>query len=151
MTDIQIVFKDGGGDIEIIGDSLRVDDGLSTAVLISLFSDARDDSNGDDKRGYWADTEDDRYGSLLWRLLRGKASVATVLSAKDWTESALAWMVEDGVCESVEVTTELVSRSVMGIRVILNRGDERRWSHLWEGVKNYTMESSGLNFEIVFN
>ena len=60
-------------DIKIQNGILELDNGLQTAIYISLFTDRRigeDDEIPDrsnDRRGYWGDTlEDEPLGSFLW-------------------------------------------------------------------------------------
>jgi len=103
-------------DLRRRGGNFLSDEGLETAVVISLFTDRRakpDDEipdGTDDRRGWWGDVfpdfENDEIGSRLWLLSRAKATQNNLRLAKDYTEEALAWMVQDGVAQSVEVETE---------------------------------------------
>ena len=82
MSDIRTVFIDmeHGSDYAIESMLLAQDDGLTTSVLQSLFTDRRagpDDvipGGAEDRRGTWmdafADEEGDRMGSRLWRFER---------------------------------------------------------------------------------
>ena len=45
--------QNGDSDISIVNNDLLIDDGFNTAVYISLFTDARDETVLSDKRGYW--------------------------------------------------------------------------------------------------
>ena len=80
MTDIALHWNDDvyAGDIAVFGADLELDEGLRSAILLSLFSDARaqpgDVAEDEDPRGYWGDalTEGDRFGSRLWLLERSK-------------------------------------------------------------------------------
>lgn len=126
------------------GTQFEVDDGLDTAVMISLFTDRRaepDDElpGGDEDRGGWwgdafSDVDNDRIGSRLWLLHRSKTSQATMRKAKRYAEEALAWLLEDSVAISVEVTVERVSGIILGLRVEItrNRDPASKYSRLWE-------------------
>jgi phage gp46-like protein len=100
------------------------DDGLYTAVIISLLTDrqaAADDFIPDaptvgpaDRRGWWGDTatddtvdgEPDLIGSRLWLLTRCKLDGTVAPRAQIYAEEALAWMIEDGVAGSVVATAK---------------------------------------------
>lgn len=99
------------------GPGLAEDDGLQTAVVISLFTDRRAeasdlpaDATGQDRRGWWGDSfaevEGDRIGSRLWLLAREKQTQATLLKARDFAKEALQWLLDDGVARAVNVGTE---------------------------------------------
>jgi phage gp46-like protein len=86
---------------------------LETAVVISLFTDrlAHDDDPlpdpGDsDRRGWWADwdAEAGPIGSRLWLISREKQLEDVRLRAEDYCREALAWLIEDDVADTVEVT-----------------------------------------------
>ena len=116
MADIKSVFVDleKGVDYALVQLGLAEDDGLDTAVIISLFTDrlaeASDDipDGTDDKRGHWSDSysdiEGDLIGSRLWLLTREKQLPQVMVRAREYCEEALAWMLEDGVAREVTVT-----------------------------------------------
>ncbi len=105
------------GDLSIEDGDLESDDGLETAVIISLFTDrrARDDDelpdpNNPDRRGWWGDlvaeVADDQIGSRLWLLERSKTTPDVLVKAKEYAEEALSWMIEDDVAKKIEVEVE---------------------------------------------
>jgi len=101
------------GDLVIENGDLKREEGLSTAVMISLFTDARaDDSDpydNNDRKGWWGDlvseVDGDNIGSKLYLLDRSKITDETTVNAKQYIIDALQWMIEDEVAESVEVDT----------------------------------------------
>jgi phage gp46-like protein len=144
------------------GSQLEIDDGLDTAIILSLFSDRRaaeDDvipDGTDDRRGWWADAypeiDADRIGSRLWLLHREKDTAAVVQRAREYCEEALAWLIEDGVASRVVVETgwvDRVSRSItptktlaseagllgMGITIVRTGQpvSRFRFEQFWEG------------------
>lgn len=132
MADIALVQTDSGGfDMALDGFDLKRDDGLETAVFLSLFTDARAtpdvvpaEFTSDDLRGYWGDIageEGDRHGSLLWTLTREKQIDSTLTRARQYASEALRWMKQDFVTDRVEVTTTFVARGVMRIIVDIYR------------------------------
>ena len=117
MEDIKIIWDDtfNEGDIQFADGDLIREDGLETAVMMSLFTDRRanvddilDDPN--DRRGWWADqvasSPYDKIGSRLWELDRSSTVPEVLVKAKDYTREALEWMVEDKVAKDIIVTTE---------------------------------------------
>lgn len=119
MTDIALHFAPGAwsADLAIVDGDLATDDGLRTAAILSLFTDARardDDPLPDadaDRRGWWGDCANsdpnDRIGSRLWLLVREKVTDAVAVRARDYAREALAWMVTDGVAAAVDVVCTL--------------------------------------------
>ena len=107
MTDIRTTWDPvlNAGDWLIDPPALADGADLETAVLISLFTDARaaDDDRlpgaADDRRGWWGGP----LGSRLWLLVREKATNETRLRAEDYCREALAWMRTDGVADRIDV------------------------------------------------
>ncbi|MCA3418093.1 MAG: phage GP46 family protein [Roseomonas sp.] len=109
--------------------ALASETALQTAVVLSLFTDARarpDDGAEGDRRGWVGDafTPEDRYGSRLWLLKRQKQTEETRRRAEDYANEALAWLVEAKLAISVSVTAAWVARGVLGLSVsIATPGD----------------------------
>lgn len=112
------------------------DDGLETAVLISLFSDARatDDmlaaiDRDGDLRGYWGDVPGtaengpigDSTGSLLWVIKRAKQLNQTRADAQFYARQSLQWLIDDGIASSVRVETSYPTRGVMLLDIAIYR------------------------------
>lgn len=125
MTDIALAWNadDFVADLALERGQLVTDEGLRTAVLISLFTDARAPAgsalpeDGADPRGWWGDAfpalpagstprDDDALGSTLWLLQRAKAVPATVEAARQAAYDALAWLIRDGVASAIAVSAE---------------------------------------------
>lgn len=112
MTDIRIT---GGPapyipEITILANDIETDDGLDSAVNISLFCDAQADPSDvlpdgeTDRRGYWADEFEEtpaKTGSKLWLLDRAGDSPSTRKQAEQYAKEALQWMIDQGVAKSV--------------------------------------------------
>lgn len=144
MSDIKLAFGSLGGDVVLQGLDLARDDGLETAVVISLFTDRRCSAdqlpdNETDQRGFWGDAfatlAGDQTGSLLWLLAREKTINAVLARAKDYATDALKWLLEDKVAAALEIETEYVRRGVLAIavRVIKPNGDALpfRYEYAW--------------------
>lgn len=132
MADAAMVMTENGGQLVLAGFDLERDDGLETAVIISLFTDRRATSEQipvemprDDLRGYWGDignaTPSDQTGSLLWLLAREKQLPQILGRAQQYCRDALAWMIEDLVATRIEVTAEFIAQGWMLISVEIFR------------------------------
>ena len=120
--DIRIVwdqdFQEGEFEFDSDIQDLTSDEGLETAVIISLFSDRRakpddplPDPNNPDRRGWWGDlaspdVEGDQIGSRLWLLERSKTLDSVLVQAKEYAQEALQWLIEDKVAARVVAETE---------------------------------------------
>ncbi len=127
---------------------------LTQLVMVSLLSDARaaagdtlPDTSGDpvDRGGWWGDTysgevgsagiDGDRWGSLLWLHRRSRVRVETAQQVRSRVESALAWLVSDGLAERVDVETQRVEvasgRPYIAIGVDVVQGESTRYAGLW--------------------
>lgn len=102
------------GDVKYQNGDLVREEGLETAVMISLYTDRRasesdilDDPN--DKRGWWGDLvpdTGDRIGSKLWQHDRDKSTDQNIIKIKQAVKECLQWMIDDGVANKIEVTAE---------------------------------------------
>lgn len=155
MTDLALHWdpETVSADLLLMGGALATDDSLRTAILISLFTDARASEDaalpegGDDLRGWWGDqfareaapdagsAEDrNRIGSLLWLFSRSKTLPAVLSGARRAAEDALAWLVRDGIAARVSVEVERQDQR-LAIGVVLDRptGPARqRYDFVWE-------------------
>lgn len=140
-------------DLAIAGAAFTESASLQSAVVNSLFSDARApaellaymaDRDGVtvaevDPRGWYGDSyasqapgqttgggEPDRFGSLLWTLQREKQTTETLNRARDYATDALAWMMTDGIARDIAVSAEWVRRGVLGLGVVIELADGRR-------------------------
>ncbi|OGC76297.1 hypothetical protein A2619_05780 [candidate division WWE3 bacterium RIFOXYD1_FULL_39_9] len=105
-------------DMSYLNGDLESEAGFASAALISLFTDRRaldddelPDSNSLDKRGWWGDlaspeVDNDRIGSRLWLLERSKTIPSIVVSAKQYAEECLQWMIDDKIAYKIEVESE---------------------------------------------
>ena len=145
--DVRLTWSlpDGDADLSLIDSDVAGDRGLRTAVLLSLFTDRRAEADdvppsGDarDRRGWWADQfaelEGDRMGSRLWLLDRSVRNNETVLRADEYVREALAWMLDDRVVASIDVTIETTDKALV-IAVGLQRPGRDpvsfRFAHAW--------------------
>lgn len=99
--------------------ALALEGGLTTAVLLSLWTDRRaglDDAlplRETDRRGwvgdeYMAGGADDPWGSGLWLLYTGKVTANVLELARFTALESLAWLLRDGIAGRVDVAAAWV-------------------------------------------
>ena len=120
----------GCADVAVEANDLAKEDGLDTAVMLSLFTDRRAEASDlpegeTDRRGWWGDAvpivDGDRIGSRLWLLAREKELATVLPRAEEYAREALKWLVDDLVAVRVEVTASIPRRGVLGLSVAIYR------------------------------
>lgn len=119
------------------GDILT-EDQLDTAIVVSLFTDARAEAHEIVKpqmrRGWVGDLEDGSIGSKLWLLEQERLTLAVLARASDYAEKALEWLVDDQIAVSV-VARAYVQGGDAVLDVDLKKPNSRteaRFVGLWE-------------------
>lgn len=119
MADVSFIYdsEKGYSDIQIVDGDILLADTLQTSVEISLFTDRRATTaeaqivqrgikERQSRRGYWANFfKDNAQGSGLWLLQREKKTQETLSRAKTFCNDSLAWLVSDGIAQSVATET----------------------------------------------
>lgn len=133
-------------DLAIKDGDLEFDEGLETAVAISLFTDKRvtDEELPDletDKRGWWGDmfpeVDQDQIGSRIWTLKRRKRTTEVLRLYEDYSKEALEWMIEDGVANSVTVSASYDENNFLQGEITIEKpaGNSSRFIVLWDEQK----------------
>lgn len=150
MTDLALIWDDDGfaADLLLADGALVTDEGMRTAILISLFTDARAPDGaylpeeGGDRRGWWGDDHaadgaradgPDAIGSILWLLRRSKRTAANIQLARQAAGAALGWLVRDGIASAVAVDVT-AQGEWLKIAVEVDRPDgpgRQRWDFTW--------------------
>jgi phage gp46-like protein len=125
MDDIKIIYdKDGYFDIDIKNGDIQTDEDIETAVLISLFCDRRandDEIDVLDKRGWYGDLysiqQNDKTGSKLWLLKREKLTALTIARIRNYSNEALAHLVEDKRVKDIDVNVEKLATEAVLLTV----------------------------------
>jgi phage gp46-like protein len=133
------IGKDGYSDIALDDDGLlSLEGGLDTPVLISLFTNkrARPSDNRDKPEGWWGDTypevPGDQIGSHLWLRARSNLTTETLRYCMLDADDALAWMIEDGLANEINVTTERTKTGFLALGVSVKRPVGGNWDRLWK-------------------
>ncbi|MCM0018496.1 MAG: phage GP46 family protein [Tagaea sp.] len=160
--DIAIAF-DGEtltSDWLVANGDLSTDRGLASAVIVSLFSDARAlpgdrlpeepappwDQVGQrapfaNRRGFWGDAikppqvaAGARHvtGSRLWLLEREKILPETLARAEAYAREALAWLLDDGVARRIDVAASVVRGDWLALHVRIWQPGGLAFQKIWE-------------------
>ena len=116
--------------IQVDGVDLLRDPGFETAVLISLFTDARasdtDTLPGTNvsRRGYFgSELMGFNIGSKLWLLERSNLDDNTFRLAEQYIKDALDWMRTDGIAASIEAVASKGGPRQLNFAVKIKRKD----------------------------
>lgn len=131
MSDIALTWIDGNGDIAIAMNQLMLDDSLTNAVIISLFTDLRVDG----QRGWWGDSYGRPMGSKLWLLDREKQLSSVLADAKRYAEEALQWLLDEQLVQYIEVNATNPNPSVLllsvAIKLLDGSSEQREFKAIW--------------------
>jgi phage gp46-like protein len=146
MSDIALKLSGDIFDLAIKAGDLEGDEGLETAVAISLFTNRRvsDEELPElttSKEGWWGDlfpdVPGDKIGSRLWTLKRSKRTTETLRRAEDYAREALQWLIDDGISSSVNAAAEFQDESGVGywallISITRPSGNTSKFQVLWD-------------------
>lgn len=128
-------------DLALAATDLQSDEGLESAVIISLFTDRRandDDAMPDgsnDMRGYWGDVypdvTDDLIGSRLWLLWREKITQSLLVRVEEYARESLQWLLDDEVASQVDISVERHQLCGVALSAIITRANGMRWEKVW--------------------
>ena len=135
MADIRTTFTIGADTFPVLdyatnGFLLADDDGLATAVIISLWTDRQANADdvlpsGTDRRGWWGDelsaTAGDKIGSRLWLNDSAKQLASVLLQDRAYAIEALQWLIDDGVASAVDVVASNPRTGVRALAVAITR------------------------------
>lgn len=136
--------KDADGVFDLVeenGDIASVD-GLETAIITSLFTDART-SSGEvpaayNRRGFSGNLlridDDYELGSELWLLDQARLDQNTLNRAQDFAYKSLLWMITKGLAENIEVN--VIKQGTRGnyieIKLFKAQNQVARYITLWQ-------------------
>ena len=131
-----------GDIVTAVDGSIDSDDGIETAIAISLFTDRLATESdgahvGEDRRGWWFDALDSdpttRTGSRLWLLESATLTDETLRRAEDYANEALVWMVDEGVARSVETKAARAGDEAAQMTTTVTRAEDGSpYSITWE-------------------
>ena len=140
MTDIALIWNNAvtGADIAVQNGDIGLDQGLRTAVIVSLFTD-RPALPGDkipaglSRRVWWGFAYlGFVFGSRLWLLKRTVITQAVLNLMQDYAIEALQWLVDDRVAGSIAVVATQTGVNSVNLNITINRqGGSNQFDLLW--------------------
>lgn len=137
MTDVKLTNTADGGDVELVNGTLALDEGLATAVYISLFGGNDDDSglDADIPREWWGNKSEvdpaRKLRSETQFLLRSLPAIpANLQRVKQAVERDLSWLGEQELVTGIVVLASIpaVDRLRLDIDVYVTQGTKIRLS-----------------------
>jgi phage gp46-like protein len=149
--DIKMIWNENflEGDFALNDGDLLREEGLTTAVLISLFSDARADEDDEiddpnDKRGWWGDlVSETPIGSKLWQFERAKTTQTVIVKFKEAIENCLQWMIDDEVVEKIDVTVER-NNNRLYFKILLYQSDGNKTAYKFDDLWRMEVQSNAV-------
>lgn len=147
MSDFKLQYCGDAFDLVVEKNDLALDDGLQSAVIVSLFTEKRVRPDElpfpeTDRSGWWgdmfADIEGDQIGSKLWLLRREKQTPETQIRYQEYAKEALAWLIEDKIAETVEVVANFPERERVDLLVTIQKPQGKvafKYSITWNAQK----------------
>lgn len=148
MIDLKLELQsDGLYDIPIGEDgNFETDDGLTTTILTSIFTDARADESEVsvtlDRRGWLGNlnfpTEGRQLGSLIWLSSNMRRTTGNLNKVIDYYKKCLNWLLEDEIAKDIQVTGALSPEgATINITVIPYTGEPVSvYTELWRTTVN---------------
>jgi len=150
MPDIATVFIDftQGADLALDGLLLLDDDGLTTAVILSLFTDRQaaaddvlpDEASGD-RGGFWGDefasVAGDRIGSRLWLNQAAKQLPAVLRKDQQYAREALQWLIDDQVVSRIDISAMSPRPGVRRLDINIHRPQQTAVRYQFEDFWNH--------------
>jgi len=154
LADVRLEISEDGADLALENGDLALEQGLASSALVSLFSDARAPASvtlpeGGSRRGFWGESAEEGFGSLLWLLDREKVTPTTIERMRAYAADSLQWLVDEGIADQVDVVAERGNTHQVNLLVQLRRGEARRWERVWAGTDADPRVISGLRVQIL--
>ena len=135
MTDVKITQintpqGDNYYDINFVNGDFELTEGLSTALMMSIFCEQRDDAiEVPQMRGGWAGNQFQaidgfQQGSLIWTLYQSPTTEDVATQAQQFIEDGLAWLVEDGIAQDIQVEVNVIASYKLQAIINITRNDD---------------------------
>jgi phage gp46-like protein len=126
MTDVAIRSAPDGSEIECIAGQLTMDDGVESAVFLSLFGGNEDDSGdqGDDVKSWWGNVGESlperQYRSETQSLLRSiPATSSNLLRIENAITNDLKWMTDTKLATLVNAEASIPALNAVKMTITI--------------------------------
>lgn len=143
MSDVKLYFDEetDSYDFKIVDGDIEVEDSMDTALIVSLFSDARADASevsaSNLRRGWWgsevSDISKDNFGSKLWLLSQARQTPTTLNKGINYARLALGWLTQLKYSKLIDVTGTFIQNGInINIKITnYNSETESKAYKLW--------------------
>lgn len=120
MKDILLNSDNGYLDFGIENGDFKMTGGFETAIIMSLFCEARASTNEvpavELRRGWWGNLVGDfsnyQIGSKIWLLYQSKKIPEVLSLVKTYATNSLQWMIDDGYINKIEVDSSFIENGI---------------------------------------
>lgn len=137
--DVRLSLSQDGGIIKIRGGQPEMDDGLETAVNISLFSEG----------SWWANAlaaDGEEIGSAFFAALAAPLTNQARLDIIEAARDALAWMTESGIAQAVEITATIPAVGRLDLSITIRQPERAptvfRYTVNWQNQRVLLQEAA---------
>ena len=141
--DIKMIeTPDGTFDITFTDGDITADEGFETAIMASLFTDARASESQvgspEQRRGWLGNTLSTvpgrEVGGLMYLAEQRRLTQDTVNENVDFAQKSLAWMTEDRLAQRIDVSGELIPKKGVRLTIAITTPNDKLFFSvdLWE-------------------
>lgn len=138
--EIKLEMNNGVFDIVIENGDFANEDGLDTAIWVSLFTDSRADVSQvlvpENRRGWMgnlvSEIPERQLGGLLWLAEQRRLNQDTLNENIDHVRKSLEWMVIDGIAVEMDVIGQIIPRTGIAANVTITSKDGVTSNHYIE-------------------
>ena len=131
MFDIKLTEQQGVYDFEIEEGDFKIDEGLETALVVSLLSDRRADESQivqpEFRRGWIGDLVTTllgyKFGSHLWLSEQSRITQSTLNQVQDQAEKALGWMFDVELVTKIEAVASIINQFSIALSITITSPD----------------------------
>ena len=139
MHDLQFLFTSAGIDLNLQKGDLALDDTLTTAILIALFTDTAETQDTNTINSMWWGNHIEQniqpLGSKLWLLQRAAFSEQTCEQARLYALESLQWLLENELAVALDV--QVTPTSTQGLLLHINIDAHQPMQIQWEPAQGY--------------
>ncbi len=129
--DVLLELHDDGAELSIEDGLIVPDGGYGTAVLLSLLGgNVEDPGRVANRLGWWGDciADEEEASRMVSRFQYATNGIpltpSTTKVAVEAAKLDLAWLIDEGAVDKMEITARLEDAKRLALRVVLKKGDE---------------------------
>lgn len=135
-------------DLIIENGDVKTVNGLETAIILSLFTDARANKNdvadAYRRRGWLGSLltlpENYELGSVLWLLEQARLDQTALNDAERYAKRALAWLIDNGIADVIDITATKTDtrQGTLAIFLFKEKNEIARYITIWNATQSFS-------------